>query len=79
MVVGGFGAQRDVEIVDLSEEGKTCRKPPKISLSHSSIGTFFNGQASVCGGSLSETDLCLQYDSKVRNFIDKIINKCIYL
>ena len=66
MVVGGMGANHDVEIIDLSGSQKTCRKPADYPIHWGSNGIFFNGFASVCGGG-APTNKCYKYDSEVNN------------
>ena len=54
MVVGGdpsFAAFYDVELIDLSGQARTCRKPENIpQASRGSVGAYFAGRALVCGG-----------------------------
>ena len=54
MVVGGEGAAYDVELIDLTRRGRTCRKPQDFpGARYGSVGVFFNGKAIVCGGETS--------------------------
>ena len=69
MVVGGSqddgrsGAKKDVQVIDLSGEGKVCDKPPDFPINEQSIGTFFNGVPLVCGGTnIDEQDACYFYN-----------------
>ena len=53
MVVGGFptNVNNDVEFVDLTDQGRTCRKPDVFPGSiEGSVGTFIDDMALVCGG-----------------------------
>ena len=50
MVVGGGSADDDVELIDLTSKGRTCRKPNNFhQATYGPVGLFFNGQAIVCG------------------------------
>jgi hypothetical protein len=50
MMVGGNGANYDVELVDLSGNNISCQKPNDFPFAYGSIGTFLQNQALVCGG-----------------------------
>ena len=74
MVVGGEGAEKDVEIVDLSGENRRCRKPKNYNIDSGSTGIFFNGHASVCGGNSPRRNVCYKYDAEVSHAWYKSIN-----
>lgn len=55
MVVGGVGSSssafNDVEFIDLSGQGRTCRKPEDFpGARQGSVGTYIQERALVCGG-----------------------------
>ena len=55
MVVGGYpnSAFHDVELIDLSGQGRICAKPDDfLAAQYGSVGTYLTaiGQALVCGG-----------------------------
>ena len=66
MVVGGYGAEYDVEVIDLGDENQNCRKPANYPIEHASTGFFFDGQATVCGGGYPVTDSCYSFDFQVK-------------
>ena len=73
MVVGGWDAEYDVEIVDLSGRNATCRKPADIPIKYASTGMYFDGRVMVCGGKVNsstttQTQECYQFDENVSNF-----------
>ena len=62
MIVGGYGANRDVEFIDLSEEMRACAKPSDFpGGSHGSVGIFIDNEAIVCGGDNPNKD-CYTYN-----------------
>ena len=66
MVVGGTpsSAFYDVELIDLSGQGRTCRKPDNFpSAERGSMGTYFQERALVCGG-YPYTSECYYYQHK---------------
>ena len=53
MVVGGHPTQanNDVELIDLSGQDRTCRKPENYPYAEEgSLGAYFEGKAIICGG-----------------------------
>ena len=80
MVVGGYPAENEAEIVDLSETNVNCPTIPNFpGASYGSVGTFINGRALVCGGE-SSSDSCYSYNQEVLNIEDfKISNISIIL
>ena len=53
MVVGGYPtpAYYDVELIDMTEQGRTCRKPDNFPGGRDGyIGAYFQERALVCGG-----------------------------
>ena len=56
MVVGGYSypnniASFDVELIDLTEQGRTCRKADNFpGAERGSMGAYFDNKALVCGG-----------------------------
>ena len=51
MVVGGMHAFNDVELIDLSGQGRTCRKPDDFpEAAWGSVGEYFQDRPLVCGG-----------------------------
>ena len=52
MVVGGSPATayNKAEFIDLSGESKVCPTVTDYPLDYSSVGTFFDNHALVCGG-----------------------------
>ena len=53
MVVGGqpYSANFDVELIDLTGQGRTCRKPDNFpGPEEGSVGAYFEQKTSVCGG-----------------------------
>lgn len=76
MVVGGFNepandAVRKVEIINLSDQDLTCLQPDYPTADYSSVGTFINDKAFVCGGTDSPTlkhyNDCNSYANGVRH------------
>ena len=58
MVVGGYPAYNDVEVIDLDNMDAQCTKPDNIPLTRGSTGTFINGSAFVC----EDTQDCYLYN-----------------
>ena len=50
MVGGFFDNEFDVEIVDLSNQNRTCPKPSNYPVEMGSVGTFINNEILICGG-----------------------------
>ena len=50
MVIGGYGAFTDVEVINLSGDGKTCTNPANCPLDYGLKGIFFDGYPLACGG-----------------------------
>lgn len=69
MVVGGNGANYDVEVIDLSGQLRTCDKPPKTpsDVALGSTGAFYDGSVIICGGYYAgiNSDKCYRYDHVV--------------
>ena len=65
MVVGGIPAKKDVEVVDLSGQGRNCFKPKDYPFNDGSIGEYINGFAITCGG-FPITDKCYKYEGPSR-------------
>ena len=68
MIIGGFDnsdAVSDVEIIDLSGQNKTCRKPANFPIKGASNGLYFDGNVLVCGGGDPNTNKCFKYNSLV--------------
>ena len=64
MVVGGNSAENDVELVDLTGQGRNCEKPQNFpGGDHGTVGTFFKGKVIVCGGCCTYTSDCYFYNS----------------
>ena len=63
-------SNHDVEIVDLTGQNKTCRKPANYYNRCASNGIFFNGKAMVCGGEYPVTNKCFEFDAQVNCFIN---------
>ena len=63
MVVGGNPTgQGDVEIINLSDDGKSCTKPPNLVSEYGGTGAYFEGFPLVCGGHIAGvTDKCYKY------------------
>ena len=52
-MIGGYraGIQPEVELIDLSGQGRTCRNPESFpSADYGSVGAYFQERALVCGG-----------------------------
>ena len=63
MVVGGVGALHDVELIDLSGQGRFCRKPDDFpSAGEGSVGAYIEEQTLVCGGYPYTSD-CYYYNT----------------
>jgi hypothetical protein len=63
MMVGGFTAENDVELVDISGNNISCQKPNDFPFALGSIGTFLQNQALVCGGYNPDySNSCYVYD-----------------
>ena len=67
VVVGGYSSQShyDVEVIDLSNNFLSCKKPAEIKLKGRSVGTYLDGRVVVCGGIDANdevTDLCYEHD-----------------
>ena len=61
MVVGGRNDYGDVELIDLTGQGRSCQKPENYpGASYGSVGTFYRGSAIVCGGN-PYTSTCYLY------------------
>ena len=67
MVVGGDNAERQVQVINLSGDGKTCTTPDLYPNEKGTTGAFINGKAMVCGGVIatSPTDECYSYNKGV--------------
>lgn len=63
MVVGGIGADHEVEIIDLRGENKRCRSAAPSPTSHGSTGVYFDGYPTICGG--QDSNACFQYNREV--------------
>ena len=61
MVVGGYPASYDAEVVDLEGTVSNCTKPSDCPLRYGSVGTFMNGAALVCESYLL-VPACYFYD-----------------
>ena len=61
MAVGGFGAENDVEIVNLNSDGAPCFKPKQCPLKLGSTGTLIAGTPLVCED--FDSGDCYSYDS----------------
>ena len=66
MVVGGVGAEYDVEVLDLesSEIESNCPKLENCPLKRDSVGTFMNDAAVVCQSSYPDSPDCYFYNMK---------------
>ena len=76
MVVSGFpdSVNNDVELIDLTDQGRTCRKPspyPAGSSLRAPMGTYIHNVAIVCGGS-PYTDKCHVYNPQNGTWIESI-------
>ena len=50
MVIGGSGANNDVEVFDMEDfDAAVCPKPKNIPLGFGSVATFINGAVLACG------------------------------
>ena len=61
-------AYTDVEVINLSGDGKTCAKPSNYPFDYGQTGIFFDGYPMVCGGKGNsdwKTD-CYKYNVQVR-------------
>ena len=68
MVVGGIpsSSNNDVEVINLSGDGRTCDKPANNPVKKQAVGTFFDGYPLVCGGVKSKSsDKCYKYNVQV--------------
>ena len=69
MVVGGYPSYYDVEVINLSGDGKTCLKLANHPMKSGSVGMFFDGYPLVCGGSGATYDShfkeCYKYNAQV--------------
>ena len=64
MVVGGHPdpAHYDVELIDMTNQGRTCRKPDNYPGSErGAVGAYIGGRVKVCGGYV-ETSACYDYN-----------------
>ena len=61
MVVGGYGADSHVEIIDLENENFECFQPAACLLKSESVGTFLNGAPLVCEDDISNG--CYVYEA----------------
>ena len=64
MVVGGDNTLNDVEVIDLSGQTLTCRKPANFTAEFGATGLFFKGYPTACGG-FPWNRLCYKYDHLV--------------
>ena len=64
MVVGGNNAENDVELIDLTGQGRTCRKPDNYpGAARGSVGSYLgDNDTYVCGGEYPNVDTCFNYD-----------------
>ena len=67
MAIGGLDSKYTAEIVDLSGHQLSCPYIPDSPIDDSSVGTFINERAVVCGGynQGDPTKVCLSYDQIV--------------
>ena len=77
MVVGGASlndeAYSDVELIDLSDEMKVCKKPPKYpGANFGSVGAYVNQKAIICGGFPFTAD-CYAYEPSQNDWIKTTI------
>ena len=70
MVVGGIPAAYDVEVIDLTGQKRTCSKLPNANLDVGSVGSFFNGRPTICGGSTAVkfVSSCYTFDLATRSW-----------
>ena len=67
MVFGGYNdhtnpvhmVHQDVEVINLSGDGKTCTKPPDYDMFRGTTGAYFNGYATMCGGCSLDGTTCM--------------------
>lgn len=64
MVIGDHVTEYDVEVLNLSGDGKTCSKPANAPLRYGSTGVYFDGYPTICGGFGSVYD-CFKYNVQV--------------
>ena len=71
MVVSGWSTEtaHDVEVINLSGDGKTCAKPQDIPSSFGSSGMYFKGYPMVCGG----VDVVTGWDSECYQYHVEVI------
>ena len=70
MVIGGYGigsdAYRDVEVINLADDGQTCLKPKDAVSIYGMAGMYFDGHPFLCGGyRWSESKQCHTYNKEV--------------
>ena len=71
LVVGGYptSAYNDVEILDISGQGRSCRKADDYpGTTYGSSGAFFEDKAIICGGT-GYTDECYNFDPTTGSWI----------
>ena len=69
MVVGGWNdANNDVELIDLSDENRSCAKPVDYpGAEYSAVGAFLNNEAIFCSGYPYTTE-CYTYNQDNRTW-----------
>lgn len=68
MVLGGVNGGYDVELIDLTGQGRTCQKPDNYpALPLGSAGAYFEEKVFVCGGFLA-TSVCYSYNQHGRSW-----------
>ena len=75
MVVGGTPAIHDVELIDLTSQNRSCRKPDDFpGATIGMVGNYLKDQAIVCGGYISPTYTadCFNYDPETGSWIPTI-------
>ena len=71
MVVGGWPMSvfADVEVINLSGDGKTCAKPPNAPINMGGTGAYYDGYPIVCVGfdnGFAPQTTCNKYSVQVR-------------
>lgn len=67
MVMGGLSASYDTEVINLSDDGKTCDKPFNSPVKESGVGIYFDGFPLICGGIVGSalSSACYRYNAQV--------------
>ena len=77
MVVGGnpIMANSDVELIDLTRQGRKCKKPADITnFEIGSTGIYIKDMAIVCGGYAPSVSDCYKYQQEKRSWTNTTVS-----